>query len=40
MATIKRPKRLFNTEEEREAFINLYTKKLKTEICRNWELMG
>jgi butyrate response factor len=40
MATIKRPKKNFATERERDQFVKNYKAKLKTEMCRNWELSG
>ena len=35
---IKKPRRSFNTQEEREYFKNLITNKQKTELCKNWRL--
>jgi len=39
-ATIKKPKKHFSSEQERENFIKQYQMKFKTEMCRNWELFG
>ncbi len=39
-ATCKRPKKKFNTAAERDTFVRNYQIKLKTEMCRNWELFG
>lgn len=38
MATVKRPKKLFASEQDRDHFVRQYKSKLKTEMCRNWEL--
>lgn len=35
---IKKPRRSFNTKEEREYFKNLINNKQKTELCKNWLL--
>lgn len=40
VATVKRPKKHFKTENEREKFVKQYQMKFKTEMCRNWELSG
>jgi hypothetical protein len=40
MATVKKPKKHFNNERERENFVHQYQMKFKTEMCRNWELTG
>lgn len=40
MATIKRPKKIFESEQDRDQFVRMYKSKLKTEMCRNWELTG
>ncbi len=40
MATIKRPKKKFASESDREQFVKQYQAKLKTEMCRNWEISG
>lgn len=40
MATIKRPKRQFESDYARDNFVKQYKSKLKTEMCRNWELTG
>jgi hypothetical protein len=40
MATIKRPKKVFASERDRDHFVKQYKAKLKTEMCRNWELTG
>lgn len=37
---MKRPKRHFNSEQERDNFVKQYQMKYKTEMCRNWELFG
>jgi hypothetical protein len=39
-ATVKKPRKHFNTEEERDDFVRNYQMKDKTEMCRNWELFG
>jgi hypothetical protein len=39
-ATVKKPKKHFNSEEERDDFVRNYQMKYKTEMCRNWELFG
>jgi len=39
-ATIKKPKKHFETEGERDQFVRQYQMKYKTELCRNWELWG
>lgn len=39
-ATVKKPKKHFSTEEERDDFVRQYQMKYKTEMCRNWELFG
>ena len=33
----KRPKKIFETKEEKERFIQAYLSKEKTELCKNWE---
>lgn len=40
MATMKKPKKHFNTEQERDNFVRQYQMKKKTEMCRNWEISG
>lgn len=40
MATVKRPKRHFASDQDRDFFVQQYKAKLKTEMCRNWELTG
>lgn len=40
MATVKRPKKHFASDQDREFFVKQYMAKLKTEMCRNWELTG
>jgi len=35
---IKKPRRSFNSQEEREYFKNLISNKQKTELCKNWLL--
>ena len=39
-ATVKKPKKHFNSEQERDNFVKQYQIKYKTEMCRNWELFG
>jgi hypothetical protein len=39
-ATVKKPKKQFGSEMERENFVRSYQIKYKTEMCRNWELFG
>ena len=39
-ATVKRPKKHFQNDDERENFVRQYQIKYKTEMCRNWELFG
>jgi uncharacterized protein (DUF885 family) len=40
MATIKRPKKVFASDKDRDQFVRQYKAKLKTEMCRNWEISG
>lgn len=40
MATVKKPKKLFRNEQERDNFVRQYQMKKKTEMCRNWEISG
>lgn len=40
LATLKRPKKHFRDDYERENFVTQYKKKFKTEMCKNWELTG
>ncbi len=40
LATIKKPKKQFNSNQERDKFVKNYQMKFKTEMCRNWELTG
>ncbi len=37
---VKPKRRMFNTKEEKRAFVNQYQMKLKTELCKNFELRG
>ena len=37
-ATIRKPKRKFTDQQERERFVRSYKMKYKTELCRNWEI--
>ena len=37
---VKPKQRKFKTSEEREAFVNQYKMKIKTELCKNFELKG
>ena len=37
---VKPKKRQFKTEEERQRFVDNYKKKIKTELCKNYELRG
>lgn len=37
---VKPKKRLFKTDEERQRFVNNYKMKIKTELCKNFELKG
>jgi len=39
-ATVKRPKKFFRNDYERDNFIKNYQMKYKTEMCKNWELWG
>ena len=39
-ATVKKPRKHFKSEEERDDFVRQYQMKYKTEMCRNWELFG
>jgi butyrate response factor 1 len=39
-ATLKKPKKHFNSDLERDKFVKSYQIKYKTEMCRNWELFG
>ena len=38
--SVKPKKKSFNTPEEKKKFIQDYTKKIKTEICKNWHTTG
>jgi butyrate response factor 1 len=40
LATLKKPKKNFKNEEERDNFVRQYQMKKKTEMCRNWEITG
>ena len=40
LAIIKRPKKHFNNQKDREEFVKHYQAKLKTEMCKNWESLG
>lgn len=40
MVTIKKPKKQFNSRNETDEFSKTFTCKLKTELCKNWELTG
>lgn len=40
LATLKKPKRNFKNDEEKERFVRTYQMKKKTEMCKNWELTG
>eukprot|EP00347_Sterkiella_histriomuscorum_P000870 403374207 len=40
MATVKKPKKLFRNDLERDNFVRQYQMKKKTEMCRNWEISG
>lgn len=40
MATLKRPKKIFASECERNEFVRAYKSKLKTEMCKSWEITG
>lgn len=40
LATLKRPKKYFSNHQEREEFVKHYQAKIKTEMCKNWEVLG
>lgn len=40
LATLKKPRKHFRNEQERENFVRQYQMKKKTEMCRNWEISG
>ena len=37
---MKTKKKVFTTREEKKQFVEDYKKKMKTELCKNWELKG
>ena len=39
-ASVQKPKRKFNNQEEKIEFVQKFQAKLKTEICKNWEQFG
>ena len=39
-AAVKKPPRKFSNEEERQQFVEDYSRKFKTELCKNWMAFG
>eukprot|EP01017_Pseudomicrothorax_dubius_P016967 TRINITY_DN1921_c0_g1_i3.p1 TRINITY_DN1921_c0_g1~~TRINITY_DN1921_c0_g1_i3.p1 ORF type:complete len:176 (-),score=10.04 TRINITY_DN1921_c0_g1_i3:53-580(-) len=40
MDSVRPRRKIFNSMEEKQNFVHEYKKKLKTELCKNWQLKG